>query len=510
MPRPVHIAALDQGTTSTRCLVFDAEARVVGTDQRPHEQITPRPGWVEHDPLEIARNAEKVIAAAIAAAGLRPSEVAALGITNQRETTVLWDRRTGRPFGNAIVWQDTRTEALCAAMAGTRDTTGAEFGRDRFRDRTGLPLATYFSAPKIRWILDHVPGAREAAERGEVLAGTIDSWLVWRLTGGPEGGVHVTDPTNASRTMLMGLDSLRWEAELLEAFGLPRSLLPEIRPSADPRPYGHTRHGIPIHGILGDQQAALVGQACYAPGEAKCTYGTGCFLLLHTGDRPIPSQRGLLTTVAYQLGDAAPQYALEGSVAIAGALVQWLRDQLGLVSSAQELEDRAKAVEDNGGTVIVPAFSGLFAPHWRADARGVITGLTRYVTRDHLCRAALEATALQVLDVVQAMREDAGLALEVLKVDGGMVVNELLMQLQSDLLECPVVRPVVHETTALGAAYAAGLAVGLWPDPEALRGLWRADREWCPAMAAKEREALLAGWRKGLARSLDWVDDAHG
>jgi glycerol kinase len=505
--RSTHIAALDQGTTSTRCLIFDRQGRIVGSDQRPHEQITPHPGWVEHDPEEIVARAREVVATAIAKAGLEPKDVAALGITNQRETTVVWDRRTGRPYGNAIVWQDTRTEALCAQLAGEGLAGGdtAHGDRDRFREQTGLPLATYFSGPKIRWILDHVTGARQAAERGDALAGTIDSWLVWRLTGGPRGGAHVTDPTNASRTMLMNLATLAWEEDLLAAIGVPRNILPEIRPSSDPRAYGHTAEGIPIHGILGDQQAALVGQACFAPGEAKNTYGTGCFLLLNTGHAPVASDHGLLSTVAYQLGDAPAVYALEGSVAIAGALVQWLRDQLGLIATSEEVEARAGRVADSGGAYIVPAFSGLFAPHWRPDARGVITGLTRYVNRDHLCRAALEATALQVEEVVQAMRRDAELPLAVLKVDGGMVVNDLLMQIQSDLLDTPVVRPAVIETTALGAAYAAGLAVGLWPDQDTLREHWREERRWVPDMAPVQRETLLDGWRKAVARSLDWT-----
>ncbi len=523
-----YVAALDQGTTSTRCLIFDAGGNVVGADQREHAQITPRPGWVEHDPLEIAGNAKEVVAAAIAHAGLVATDITALGITNQRETTVVWDRHTGVPFGNAIVWQDTRTEALCAALAAETDRERSALGRDRFRAQTGLPLATYFAGPKIRWILDNVPGARAAAERGDALAGTIDTWLVWRLTGGgredgPADGrdgaaregrgdyaVHVTDPTNAGRTMLMDLRTLGWDNGLLSAFGIPRSMLPTIRPSSVRAPYGRTASGIPIHAILGDQQAAMVGQTCFETGEAKCTYGTGCFLLLHSGTEPVASAHGMLSTVAYHFEGEPACYALEGSVAIAGALVHWMRDQLGIVQSAEELELRARAVPDSGGAVIVPAFSGLFAPHWRPDARGVIAGLTRYVTRDHLCRAALEATALQVLDLIRAMREDTGLPIAVLKADGGMVVNELLMQLQSDLLQTPVAVPEINETTALGAAYAAGLAVGLWTDQDALRAQWRERNRWTPGMGEDERARLIAGWNKALARSLDWTSADDG
>jgi glycerol kinase len=489
-----YIAAIDQGTTSTRCIVFDADAAIVSIDQREHRQIFPRPGWVEHDAAEIWHNAEAVVRGALDRAGLSRADVAAVGITNQRETTLLWDAETGEPVHNAIVWQDTRTDRLIADL-GNGDT-------NRFRDRCGLPLATYFSAPKIRWLLDSVPGLRERAEKGEVRFGTMDTWLITKLTGR-----HATDVTNASRTMLMNLSTLDWDDELLAAFDIPRAMLPEIVPSS--YVYGEAGGflgGVPVAGALGDQQAALFGQTCFHTGEAKCTYGTGSFLLLHTGERPVPSERGLVTTVAYQIGDAAPAYALEGSIAVTGALVQWLRDNLGLISTAAEVNDLAATVEDNGGCYIVPAFSGLFAPYWRSDARGVIAGLTGYVTKGHLARAALEATAWQVKDVVDAMAVESGVDLRALKVDGGMTASELLMQFQADVLDVPVVRPTIAETTCLGAAYAAGLAVGFWPDIEALRENWRVDKEWRPAMAEADRETAYRFWRKAVDRTMSWTD----
>jgi glycerol kinase len=489
-----YIAAIDQGTTSTRCIVFDADAAIVSIDQREHRQIFPRPGWVEHDAAEIWHNTEAVVRGALDRAGLSRADVAAVGITNQRETTLLWDAESGEPVHNAIVWQDTRTDRLIAEL-GNGDL-------NRFRERCGLPLATYFSAPKVRWLLDSVPGLRERAEKGEVRFGTMDTWLITKLTGR-----HATDVTNASRTMLMNLSTLDWDDELLAAFDIPRAMLPEIVPSS--YVYGEAGGflgGVPVAGALGDQQAALFGQTCFHTGEAKCTYGTGSFLLLHTGERPVPSERGLVTTVAYQIGDAAPAYALEGSIAVTGALVQWLRDNLGLISTAAEVNDLAATVEDNGGCYIVPAFSGLFAPYWRSDARGVIAGLTGYVTKGHLARAALEATAWQVKDVVDAMAVESGVDLRALKVDGGMTASELLMQFQADVLDVPVVRPTIAETTCLGAAYAAGLAVGFWPDIEALRENWRVDKEWRPAMAEADRQTGYRFWRKAVDRTMSWAD----
>jgi glycerol kinase len=489
-----YIAAIDQGTTSTRCIVFDRAATIVSVDQREHRQLYPRPGWVEHDAAEIWHNTEAVVRGALDRAGLSRADIAAVGITNQRETTLLWDARTGEPVHPAIGWQDTRTDRLIAELGGGDP--------DRFRGRCGLPLATYFSAPKIRWLLDEVPGLRERAENGDVLFGTMDTWLISKLTGR-----HATDVTNASRTMLMNLSTLAWDDELLAAFDIPRAMLPEIVASS--HVYGEAGGllgGVPVAGALGDQQAALFGQTCFHTGEAKCTYGTGSFLLLHTGERPVASVRGLVTTVAYQIGDAPPAYALEGSIAVTGALVQWLRDNLGLISTAAEVNDLAATVADNGGCYIVPAFSGLFAPHWRADARGVIAGLTGYVTKGHLARAALEATAWQVKDVVDAMAIESGVELTALKVDCGMTASDLLMQFQSDVLDVPVVRPTVAETTCLGAAYAAGLAVGFWPDVEALRDNWRADREWRPAMAKDVRETGLRYWRKAVDRAMAWTD----
>jgi glycerol kinase len=489
-----YILAIDQGTTSTRCILFDAQGMPVAMAQQEHRQIYPRPGWVEHDALEIWENTEGVVRQALAKAGARPAEILAIGITNQRETTVIWERETGRPIYNAIVWQDTRTDALCAELA-------QEGGQDRFRPQTGLPLATYFSGPKIAWLLEHIPGARARAERGELLFGNIDTWLIWNLCG-----EHVTDVTNASRTLLMNLHTLDWDDHILSVLGIPRAMLPRIRPSVEI--YGTARgvlEGVPVAGDLGDQQAALFGQTCFAPGEAKNTYGTGCFMLLNTGETPIPSQAGLLTTLAYQIAGQPAIYALEGSIAISGALVQWLRDNLGLISKSAEIEALARSVEDNGGIYFVPAFSGLFAPYWRSDARGVIVGLTRYVNKGHLARAALEATAYQTREVLEAMEADSGVKLSVLKVDGGMVVNELLMQFQADMLGVPVVRPKVIETTALGAAYAAGLATGFWRDLESLRQQWQVDRRWQPQMDAERREQLYAGWKKAVTRTFDWV-----
>jgi glycerol kinase len=497
---PGYVAAIDQGTTSTRCMVFDHPGGVVATAQKEHEQIFPRPGWVEHSPGEIWERACGVVEAALAGGGLRASDLAAVGIANQRETAVVWERRTGEPVANAIVWQDTRTDRICDALA-------REGGRDRFRATTGLPLATYFSGPKIRWILDNVPGVRDGAERGEILFGTVDTWLVWNLTGGPDGGVHVTDPSNASRTMLMDLATLDWDDGILAAMDIPRAMLPAIRPSSGV--YAHARDvlgGVPVAGVLGDQQAALFGQVCFDPGEAKNTYGTGNFLLLNTGTEPVGSANGLLTTVGYRLGDRDAVYCLEGAIAVTGSLVQWLRDNLGLIASAPEIEDLAQTVEDNGGAYFVPAFSGLFAPYWRSDARGAIVGLTRYVHRGHLARAVLEATAFQTREVVEAMNADSGVALASLKVDGGMVGNDLLMQLQADILDVPVIRPQVAETTALGAAYAAGLAVGFWAGTDELRANWAADREWTPVMDPARREREYRMWKKAVTRTFGWVE----
>jgi glycerol kinase len=487
------VAAIDQGTTSTRCMLFDHEAQVVARAQLEHRQSFPRPGWVEHDASEIYANTRTVMADALAQANLTATDVAAIGITNQRETTVVWDRATGEPIGPAIVWQDTRTQQICDELA--RGDAG------RYQARTGLPLATYFAGPKIRWLLDNVAGAP-----GRDLAfGTVDSWLVWQLTG---AAVHVTDVTNASRTLLMDLDTRQWIPEIAEEMGVPLSMLPEIRSSSEV--YATVRDGplagAPIAGILGDQQAATFGQACLAEGEAKNTYGTGNFLLLNTGTEKVLSSNGLLTTVCYALGDAPAVYALEGSIAVTGSLVQWFRDNLGLIKDAAEIETLAGTVEDNGGAYFVPAFSGLFAPYWRPDARGAIVGLTRYVNSGHLARAVLEATAFQTREVVDAMHADCGIELSSLKVDGGMVVNDLLMQFQADVLNVPVVRPVVAETTALGAAYAAGLAVGFWASTEEIRTNWAAERSWEPAMGATERAARYSEWKKAVTRTFDWTD----
>jgi glycerol kinase len=494
-----YVGAIDQGTTSTRFIVFDHAGAIVSTGQREHEQIYPKPGQVEHNPLEIWRNTETVIEEALQRGGLQARGLAAVGITNQRETTLLWDRRTGVPLYNALVWQDTRVDPLVEDFA--RDG-----GRDRLRAKTGLPLASYFSGLKLRWLLDHAPGARLKAERGEALFGTVDSWMIWNLTGGANGGRHITDVTNASRTQLMDLATLQWDDEILALFGIPRACLPEIVSSSEV--YGEAGGvlaGVPIAGILGDQQAALVGQACFQPGEAKNTYGTGCFMLMNTGETPYPSTCGLLSTVGYRFGQGKTVYALEGSIAIAGALVQWLRDNLGIIGASPDIEALARSVPDNGGVTVVPAFSGLYAPHWNAGARGLIGGLTRYANKGHIARAALESTAFQTREVLDAMTKDTGIAVRELRTDGGMVVNELLMQFQADILDVPVVRPKVIETTALGAAYAAGLATGFWSGTDELVRNWAADRRWHPAMEASERDRLFREWGKAVGRSLDWM-----
>jgi glycerol kinase len=490
------VASVDQGTASSRCIVFDHRARIVSVAQKEHRHHFPRPGWVEHDPEEIWDNVLTVVREALDNAQLEVGDLVALGIANQRETTVLWNRETGEPVHEAINWQDTRTDTLCRELAG-------DAGQDRFRDRCGLPLATYFSGPKIRWLLDRTPGLLERAEAGEVVFGTMDSWLIWKLTGR-----HVTDVTNASRTMLMNIHTRAWDEELLDAMGVPRAMLPEIRPSAEI--YGEAGDllaGLPVASALGDQHAALVGQTCFSFGEVKCTYGTGSFLVLNTGERPVPSGSGLLTTMGYDLGDGAPTYALEGSIAVTGALVQWFRDNIGLISSAPEIETLAHTVEDNGGCFFVPAFSGLFAPYWRSDARGVIAGLTSYITKGHLARAVLEATAWQTREVVEAMCADAEVEISSLRVDGGMTANHLLMQFLADVLDASVVRPHVAETVSLGAAYAAGLAVGYWPDLESLKANWHKAAEWLPGMDPALRERDYRRWRKAVQRTVDWVDD---
>jgi glycerol kinase len=491
-----YIAAIDQGTTSSRCIIFDHAGSIVSLDQREHRQYYPKPGWVEHDAEEIWHNVEAVTRGALDRAGLSRADLAAIGITNQRETTVMWDAETGEPVGRAIVWQDTRTDHLIASL-------GAVEGPDRFRDRCGLPLATYFSGPKVRWLLDKDASLLRRAEAGELRFGTMDSWLIMKLTGR-----HATDVTNASRTMLMNLSTLDWDGEVLAGMGIARTLLPEILPSS--YVYGETLRGplagVPVASALGDQQAALFGQTCFSAGDAKCTYGTGSFLLLHTGERPVPSKRGLLTTVAYRIAGQPAAYALEGAIAVTGALVQWLRDNLGLISTAAEVNELAATVEDNGGCYIVPAFSGLFAPYWRSDARGVIAGLTGYVTKGHLARAALEATAWQVKDVVEAMTGESGVPLGELKVDGGMTASDLLMQFQADVLDVPVVRPTIAETTSLGAAYAAGLAVGFWPDLDTLKENWRADRRWGSTMPAADRAEGYRYWQRAVDRALGWLD----
>jgi glycerol kinase len=491
-----YVVAIDQGTASSRCLVFDEHARIVAIAQKEHRHHYPMPGWVEHDPAEIWRNVATVVAEAVEGAGLPPSAFSALGIANQRETTVLWDRRTGAPVCNAINWEDTRTDRLCQSLI-------EEFGHEQFRERTGLPISTYFSGPKLRWLLDHVDGLRERAEAGEVLFGTMDSWLIWNLCG-----IHATDVTNASRTLMMNIETLSWDDELLSMLGVPRAMLPEIRPSsAIYGEAGTVLQGVPVASVLGDQHAALVGQTCFAPGDAKCTYGTGSFLLLNTGERPIASQSGLLTTLGYQLGSSQPTYALEGSIAITGALVQWFRDNIGLIGSAAEVETLALTVEDNGGCYFVPAFSGLFAPHWRSDARGVIAGLTGYINKGHLARAVLEATAWQTREVVDAMELDYGKGLSELRVDGGMTANNTLMRFVADVLDVPVIRPIVAETVSLGAAYAAGLAVGFWPDLDAIADNWHKAAEWRPRMDPLQRERGYRKWKKAVARAVDWIDD---
>lgn len=500
-----YVGALDQGTTSNRFIIFDRNGKIIGIDQKEHAQIFPRPGWVEHDPAEIWQNTRDVIRGALEKTRISGSELAAIGITNQRETTVIWDKHTGLPYTNAIVWQCTRTDKICKELS-------REQGQDRFRAKTGLPLATYFSGPKIKWILDNVPQAESGAAKGTALFGTMETWLIWWLTGGPQGGAHVTDVTNASRTILMDLESLEWDPDILQVLQIPRQILPRIVPSSDSEAWGVTlpdgpfKAAIPVCGALGDQQAALVGQACFEKGEAKNTYGTGCFLLLNTGASPIHSRQGLLTTLGYQMNDRQPVYCLEGSIAVTGSLVQWLRDNLGLIARTAEIEDLARTVEDNGGAYIVPAFSGLFAPYWRSDARGVIAGLTRFVNKGHIARAVLEAGAYQTRDIVEAMNRDSGVELNRLKVDGGMVGNELLMQFQADILDVPVIRPRISETTALGAAYAAGLAVGFWSGLEELRRNWAEDKQWRPAMAVESRAKYYREWQKAVERTFNWAD----
>jgi glycerol kinase len=493
-----YAAAIDQGTTSTRFMVFDHGGQVVSVDQKEHEQIYPKPGWVEHDANEIWERTQEVISAGLGK--VQASDIAAVGVTNQRETTVVWDRTTGEPVHNAIVWQDTRTDQICNELS-------ADGGQDRFRAKTGLPIATYFSGPKIKWILDNVDGVRARAEGGDVVFGNIDTFVIWHLTGGTDGGVHITDVTNASRTMMMNLETLDWDDEILGILSVPRAMLPEIRASSET--YGEAKNGlagIPVAGDLGDQQAALFGQTCFSVGEAKNTYGTGNFLLLNTGNEAVQSKSGLLTTLAYKIGDQPATYCLEGAIAITGALVQWLRDNIGLIKESPEIEELAKTVDDNGGVYFVPAFSGLFAPYWRNEARGVIAGLTRYVNKGHIARAALEATAWQSKEVVDAMNADSGVELTSLKVDGGMVYNELLMQFQADVLDVPVIRPTVAETTSLGAAYAAGLAVGFWSEVEDLRANWGKDKEWQPQMDADEREKEYRFWKKAVTKTFDWVE----
>jgi glycerol kinase len=500
---PKYIGAIDQGTTSTRFILFDHSGEVVAVDQKEHQQIYPKPGWVEHDALEIWKNTQDVIRGAISKVSSNQSsvvsEIAAIGVTNQRETTLVWDKNTGKPIYNAIVWQDTRTDVIINKFA-------KQGGQDRFRKKTGLPLATYFSGPKAKWILDNVKGAKEKAKKGELLFGNMDTWLIWNLTG-----EHITDVTNASRTMLMNLKTLDWDDEILKVMGIPKNILPKIKSSSEVYGYVGSRHasplqGIPVAGDLGDQQAALFGQTCFKTGEAKNTYGTGCFMLLNTGEKPVQSKAGLLTTLGYKIGNKKAVYALEGSIAITGALIQWLRDNLSLIQSSPEVEALAKSVEDNGGIYFVPAFSGLYAPYWKSDARGVIVGLTRYVNKGHIARASLEATAYQTREVLDAMEKDSGVKLRALKVDGGMVFNELLMQFQSDILNVPVVRPKVAETTSLGAAYAAGLAVGFWKDTDELKKNWGRDKEWTPKMDSKRRQGLYSGWKKAVKRTFDWVE----
>jgi glycerol kinase len=493
------VMAIDQGTTSTRAILFGHDGLPMGSDQIEHEQIFPQAGWVEHDAMEIWENTREVMGGALGRANIGVSDIAAIGITQQRETTVVWDRTTGLPVYNAIVWQDTRTQEICDSLGDV----------DQYRSRTGLPIATYFAAPKVRWILENVDGAREKADAGDLLMGTIDTWLIWNLTGGINGGVHVTDPTNASRTLLMDLKTLTWDETICAEIGIPMSMLPQIKSSSEV--YGEVDappglKGVPIAGILGDQQAATFGQACLSPGEAKNTYGTGNFVLLNTGTELVLSQNGLLTTVCYKIGEEPTVYALEGSIAVTGSLIQWLRDNIQLIGSAPEIEALAKTVDDNGDCYFVPAFSGLFAPYWRGDARGAIVGLTRFINRGHIARAALEAAAFQSREVIEAMEADSGVPLVTLKVDGGMVLNDLLMQFQADILGVPVIRPKVIETTALGAAYAAGLAVGFWASQEDIRANWAEGKRWEPEMSEAERERLYARWRQAVTRTFDWIE----
>jgi glycerol kinase len=495
-----YVAAVDQGTTSTRFMIFDHAGAVAGIAQQEFPQIYPKPGWVEHDPMAIWESTASVISGALAKTGIDPKDIAAVGVTNQRETSVVWEKATGKPIYNAIVWQDTRTDLICNELA-------KDGGQDRFRQKVGLPLATYFSGPKIKWILDNIEGARAKAEKGELLFGNMDTWVIWNLTGGVNGGVHVTDVSNASRTMLMNLETLDWDAEILKIMGVPRAMLPAIKASSEV--YGKavgTLAGVPVAGDLGDQQAALFGQTCFSAGEAKNTYGTGCFMLLNTGTKPVQSKNGLLTTLGYKIGSQPAVYCLEGSIAITGALVQWLRDNLGMIQNSADVEALANTVEDNGGAYFVPAFSGLYAPYWKSDARGVIAGLTRYVNKGHIARAVLEATAFQTREVLDAMNADSGVDLTALKVDGGMVFNNTLMQFQADILGVPVIRPKVAETTALGAAYAAGLAVGFWSKVEDLRVNWGKDKDWAPKMDPAKRKEYYASWKKAVTRTFDWVE----
>ena len=498
-----YVLAIDQGTTSSRAIVFDHSGQIVATGQKEHEQIFPRAGWVEHNPVEVWNNVRAVVAEALSSASVNHQEIAAVGITNQRETTVVWDKKTGEPVYNAIVWQDTRTAKIVEDLGGDE-------GQDKYKARVGLPLATYFCGPKVKWILDNVDGARERAEAGDLVMGTMDTWLIWNLTGGVEGGVHVTDVTNASRTMLMDLQTLSWDEGIAADMGIPMSMLPEIRSSAEVYGEGSPESlliGTPIAGILGDQQAATFGQACFEPGMAKNTYGTGNFMLLNTGEEIVPSKNGLLTTVCYKIGDKPAIYALEGSIAVTGSLVQWLRDNMKMFSSAPEVEELAATVEDNGGAYFVPAFSGLFAPYWKSDARGALVGLTRYVNRGHIARAVLEATAYQTREVLEAMEADSGVKLAELKVDGGMTMNETLMQFQADQLGVDVVRPVVAETTALGAAYAAGIAVGYWDGEQDVIDNWAEAKRWNPNVDETERDRLFRNWKKAVTRTFDWVDE---
>lgn len=500
-----YIASIDQGTTSTRCILFDHAGSVITSAQKEHTQIYPKPGWVEHNPIEIWEATQYVTEKVVDNSDLQPGDIAAIGITNQRETTIVWDRNSGKPYYNAIVWQDTRTKEICDSLAIVD-------GQDRFRSRVGLPLSTYFSGPKIKWIFENIDGVSSAADRGDAIFGNLDTWLIWWLTGGPNGGSHVTDVTNASRTMFMNLETLDWDNEILEIFDIPSSMLPRIVPSSDTQTWGYSqtdgpfRDSVPICGDLGDQQAALVGQTCFSPGEAKNTYGTGCFMLLNTGQDLVASKSGLLTTVAYKFDEQPAIYALEGSIAITGALVQWLRDNLGIIEKSSDVEELARSVEDNGGIYFVPAFSGLFAPYWRLDARGAIVGMTRFINKGHIARATLEATAYQTKEVLQAMEKDSGVKLQTLKVDGGMVHNDILMQFQADILNVPVVRPKVAETTALGAAYAAGLAVGFWDNLNDMRANWQIERTWQPGMGEGTRKALFQGWKKAVERTFNWVE----